>query len=224
MKTKLNSKFLTVSYETGAIWSLDELIACKDAYANITQELKTAIKHGHKHMTIDFDDVCIADEYGYLCDISGSRVDETLQREYLKRILIQKLDNGDYSSSEIHVMMYAAEEHKTSMLRDEKREQSRKDRGHDYSLEERKEVLLKVVKALDERKLPVVNAGSDKEDEFCIALDTPKTISVARKRARAIIKDVLGIDLPSRKAWDSWREFQKNAFFKQLEPINTVVM
>jgi len=214
MKTKLNCKFLTLCDNEEAIDTLDKLIISEDTFVTVTSSLITTITHGYEYMTIDFSDVYIADADDYLWTVGGDKVkDESIQLVYLK----SKLEN--LSSGDIRFMFGALAARDAEVNRDRKREQSRKDRGHDYSPDERNAVLLLVEKAYDERKLPVVNRDTDKDDEMNISLPTPKTLSIARKRARAIIRDEFGIDLPNRKKWDAWKDYDKKAFFEQLESV-----
>ncbi|MCH2680414.1 hypothetical protein [Leclercia adecarboxylata] len=214
MKTKLNCKFLTLCDNEEAIDTLDKLIISEDTFVTVTSSLITTITHGYEYMTIDFSDVYIADADDYLWTVGGDKVkDESIQLVYLK----SKLKN--LSSGDIRFMFGALAARDAEVNRDRKREQSRKDRGHDYSLDERNAVLLLVEKAYDERKLPVVNMDTDKDDEMNISLPTPKTLSIARKRARAIVRDEFGIDLPNRKKWDAWKNYDKKAFFEQLASV-----
>lgn len=216
MKTKLNCKFLTLCDNEEATDTLDNLIASEDTFVTVTSSLITTITHGYEYMTIDFSDVYIADADDYLWTVGGDKVkDESIQLVYLK----SKLEN--LSSGDIRFMFGALAARDAEVNRDRKREQSRKDRGHDYSPDERNAVLLLVEKAYDERKLPVVNRDTDKDDEMNISLPTPKTLSIARKRARAIIRDEFGIDLPNRKKWDAWKDYDKEVFFKQLESVKS---
>lgn len=216
MKTKLNCKFLTLCDNEEAIDTLDKLITSEDTFVTVTSSLITTITHGYEYMTIDFSDVYIADANDYLWTVGGDKVkDESIQLVYLK----SKLKN--LSSGDIRFMFGALAARDAEVNRDRKREQSRKDRGHDYSPDERNAVLLLVEKAYDERKLPVVNRGTDKDDEMNISLPTPKTLSIARKRARAIVRDEFGIDLPNRKKWDAWKNYDKKAFFEQLESVKS---
>lgn len=216
MKTKLNCKFLTLCDNEEAIDTLDKLIISEDTFVTVTSSLITTITHGYEYMTIDFSDVYIADADDYLWTVGGDKVkDESIQLVYLK----SKLKN--LSSGDIRFMFGALAARDAEVNRDRKREQSRKDRGHDYSPDERNAVLLLVEKAYDERKLPVVNRGTDKDDEMNISLPTPKTLSIARKRARAIVRDEFGIDLPNRKKWDAWKNYDKKAFFEQLESVKS---
>jgi len=214
MKTKLNCKFLTLCDNEEAIDTLDKLITSEDTFVTVTSSLITTITHGYEYMTIDFSDVYIADANDYLWTVGGDKVkDESIQLAYLK----SKLEN--LSSGDIRFMISALAARDAEVNRDRKREQSRKDRGYDYTPDERNAVLLLVEKAYDERKLPVVNRDTDKDDEMNISLPTPKTLSIARKRARAIVRDVFGIDLPNRKKWDAWKDYEKKDFFKQLESV-----